>query len=121
LLAAEGFAASAPNYGQLPRHRDRVLAGSCPIVASYGRKDWTLPGAAGRLEETLTRLDVVHDVKEYDEAKHGFLFEHHGRAKWGEPWLVSYEEAAADDAWRRIFAFFAEHVKTAGDDRGGAA
>ncbi|HEU5035233.1 MAG TPA: dienelactone hydrolase family protein [Mycobacteriales bacterium] len=121
LVAAEGFAAAAPNYGQLPRQPERVLAGSCPIVASYGAKDWTLRGAAPKLERTLARLSVPHDVKEYADAGHGFLFEHHGKVKLMEPWMVRYDAAAADDAWRRIFDFFDEHLKVSGEDTGGAA
>jgi carboxymethylenebutenolidase len=111
LVASDGFDAAAPNYGQLPRQMDTVLAGGCPIVASYGGKDWTLPGAAGKLEDSLTRVGVEHDVKEYAEARHGFLFEHTGKAAWGEPWMVKYDAAAADDAWQRIFEFFGRHVK----------
>lgn len=111
LVAADGFAAAAPNYGQPPRDLVRSLEGSCPMVASYGGKDWTLRGAAPKIEAALTRLDVEHDVKEYAEASHGFLFEHTGRARWGEPWLVKFDADAADDAWRRIFAFFDQHVK----------
>jgi len=111
LVASDGFDAAAPNYGQLPRHIDTVLAGGCPIVASYGGKDWTLRGAAGKLEDSLTRVGVEHDVKEYADAKHGFLFEHTGKATLGEPWMVKYDPAAADDAWARIFAHFDDHLK----------
>jgi carboxymethylenebutenolidase len=111
LVASDGFDAAAPNYGQLPRNLDTTLAGSCPIVASYGARDRMLRGAAGKLEGALTRLGVEHDVKEYPTAKHGFLFEHTGRASLSEPLMVQYDEAAADDAWRRILAFFDEHVK----------
>jgi carboxymethylenebutenolidase len=111
LVATDGFEAAAPNYGQLPRHLDTVLAGGCPIVASYGGKDWTLRGAAGKLEDSLTRLGVEHDVKEYPDAKHGFLFEHTGKASLTEPLMVKYDPDAADDAWRRIHAFFDQHLK----------
>ena len=52
-------------------------------------------------------------MAEYPSATHGFLFPHTGAAKWAEPWLVRYDAAAADDAWRRIFDFFAAHLKEA--------
>jgi carboxymethylenebutenolidase len=65
LLAAPryGFAAASVNYGQVPQDADRLLAGSCPIVASYGGRDRTLKGRAWRLEDTLQRLGVEHDIK----------------------------------------------------------
>jgi len=53
--------------------RWRVLRGSCPIVASYGRRDRGLPGRAARLEQALSELEVPHDVKEYPDAGHAFL------------------------------------------------
>lgn len=110
LVAPEGFAAAAPNYGDLPRRPAEQLRGSCPVVASYGHKDRRLRGTADRLDAVLTTLDVEHDVKEYPTAKHGFLFEHTGKTGWTEPLMVAYDPAAADDAWQRIFAFFDKHL-----------
>ena len=51
LTANQGFDASAPNYGQVPRRAEQALAGACPIVASYGGRDRTLKGAATKLED----------------------------------------------------------------------
>lgn len=113
LVAPKGFAVSAPNYGHLPRKPELALSGSCPTVASYGAKDWTLKGAAPKLEAALTTLGVEHDVKEYATAKHGFLFEHTGKTAWSDPWMVSYDAASADDAWQRIFSFFDRHLDAA--------
>jgi carboxymethylenebutenolidase len=85
------------------------------VVASYGARDPQLKGAAAKLESVLDELSVEHDVKEYPTAKHGFLFEHTSRGtKWSEPWMVQYDAAAADDAWRRIFSFFDTHVGAEG-------
>ena len=110
LLAPDGFDAAAPNYGHLPRDAE-VLDGACPVVASYGGKDRMLKGAASKLEATLTRFGVEHDVKEYPQATHGFLFPHTGWLSVTEPLIVKYDAEAADDAWRRIFNFFDQHVK----------
>ena len=110
LVAPSGFAAAAPNYGDVPRRPAEQLRGSCPVVASYGYKDRRLRGSADKLASVLTTLDVDHDVKEYPTAKHGFLFEHTGRTSWTQPVMVQYDAAAADDAWQRIFAFFDKHV-----------
>ena len=111
LVAPSGFAAAAPNYGDLPRRPAEQLQGACPIVASYGYKDRRLRGSADKLDSVLTDLGVEHDVKEYPTAKHGFLFEHTGKVSWAEPVMIQYDAAAADDAWQRIFAFFDKHVK----------
>lgn len=107
------FAAAAVNYGPLPGNLDHVLQGSCPVVASYGGKDRTNRGAAAKLEASLTRLRVDHDVKEYPAASHSFLNVH----DHGLPLLVDkvtgfgYRDDAAADAWRRIDAFFDRHLR----------
>jgi carboxymethylenebutenolidase len=113
MVAPQGFDVSAPNYGHLPPKPLERMRGSCPTVASYGAKDWTLRGAAAKLETTLGTLDIEHDVKEYPTAKHGFLFEHTGKTSWSDPWMVAYDADAADDAWQRIFTFFDRHLRSA--------
>jgi carboxymethylenebutenolidase len=67
------FAASSVNYGEVPKDAIHRLAGACPIVGSYGRRDRSLPGRAERLRAALTDLDIEHDVKEYPDAGHSFL------------------------------------------------
>jgi carboxymethylenebutenolidase len=110
-----GFGVSSVNYGQLPASGPDVLAGACPIVASYGRRDLGLRGAAVKLEYHLTRLGVPHDVKEYPKASHQFL--NQGR---NGPWAlkalgriagIGPEPESAADAWQRIGAFFAVHLR----------
>ena len=73
LSASSGYAAAAVNYGQLPRDLDTALTGACPIVGSYGGRDPSLKGAAGRLDAALGKAGVIHDVKEYPTASHAFL------------------------------------------------
>jgi carboxymethylenebutenolidase len=113
MAVAPQFDVSAPNYGHLPPKPQERLRGSCPTVASYGAKDWTLKGAAGKLETALGTLEVERDVKEYPNAKHGFLFPHTGKTSWSDPWMVAYDAEAADDAWQRIFTFFDRHLRSA--------
>jgi carboxymethylenebutenolidase len=113
LTAGSGFAASAPNYAHLPKEADAVLRGACPIVASYGGRDYGLKGAADQLEAILDRAGVVHDVKEYPDAGHSFL----NRPNTGPaaPLLrvggVGYHGPSAEDAWGRILRFFDEHLR----------
>ncbi len=117
LAPGHGFAASSVNYGVLPDDLERVIAGACPIVASYGAKDMTLRGAAGRLKRALTSLGVDHDVKEYPDAGHSFLNDHDPRevpALLRVAWRVTqmgYHEPSAHDARQRIIAFFNRHLR----------
>jgi carboxymethylenebutenolidase len=117
LAPGHGFQASSVNYGMVPKSVDRLLAGACPIVGSFGRKDRTLRGAAGRLEGALGRLGIDHDVKEYPDAGHSFLNDHDsvlfhvaGRVMGGG----GYHEPSAQDARRRILAFFGRHLRPVG-------
>ncbi len=73
MAASRGFDASAPNYGPLPSDPHEVLRGACPVVASFGKRDVGLRGAAARLDAVLTEVGVEHDVKEYAGAGHSFL------------------------------------------------
>lgn len=117
LLAPGGnYDVSSVNYGEVPNDADAVLAGACPIVASYGAKDRTLKGRAARLDHALTLNGVAHDVKEYPAAGHGFLNQHEGApailiAVLGRLMGQGYEAAAADDARGRITAFFDRYLK----------
>src|SRR3954451_12376434 len=111
LVAARGFDAAAPNYGHLPSKPAARLAGACPVVASYGKSDLSLRGAAGKLERVLAEQGVEHDVKEYPGASHSFLNRHEGVWRVADRVLgIGLREEAADDAWRRIRGFFADHL-----------
>jgi carboxymethylenebutenolidase len=107
-----GFSAAAVNYGEVPQDAERVLAGSCPVVASYGARDLMGSAHPQRLEAALTALDVPHDVKVYPKAGHSFMSP--------KPPLLApvtalarldYKPEAADDAWRRILAFFGTYLR----------
>jgi carboxymethylenebutenolidase len=115
-LAPRGvFDATAPNYGVLPNgtEHNTALRRSCPVVASYGAKDRMLRGAAAKLEEALAEGDVPRDIKEYPDVGHSFM------NNWPTPAPLrlveriaglAYSEPEAEDAWRRILAFFGEHL-----------
>ncbi len=111
------FAAASVNYGEVPKDAAQRLAGACPIVASYGARDRTMPGRAARLQNALDQLGVEHDVKEYPDAGHSFL----NRINMG-PALgplvhiagFDHHHPSAEDAWRRILDFFDAHLQEAG-------
>jgi carboxymethylenebutenolidase len=114
LSASDGYDAAAVNYGQLPRHLDEALAAACPIVASYGGRDRSLRGAAGRLDAALEKAGVTHDVKEYPAASHAFLNDTETGPRGLRPLLrvagIGPEPESAKDAWNRIGLFFATHL-----------
>lgn len=114
LAATRRFDASAPYYGELPADLS-ALDGACPVVASFGGRDPSprLKGAAAKLEAALTEYGVPHDVKEYPDAGHSFA----NRLATGPlnallrvPRLA-YHHESAEDAWRRVLAFFANHLR----------
>jgi carboxymethylenebutenolidase len=110
LLARTGlYKVSAPFYGgqgvELPR--------SCPVVASFGGRDAGMRGVPEKVEADLERLGVPHDVKVYPEAGHSFYTQSsglRGRLLAGSPIHAGYHKASAEDAHRRVVAFFAEHL-----------
>jgi carboxymethylenebutenolidase len=106
------FSAAAVNYGEVPKDAGRVLAGSCPVIASYGARDPMGTSHPQRLEAALTALDVPHEVKVYPDAGHSFMSP--------KPALLrpvtalarlDFNPEATQDAWRRIFAFFGEYLR----------
>lgn len=116
LAAGWGYDASSVNYGGVPKDAQSYLADACPIVASYGAKDVTLRRAPEHLERALTANDVAHDIEVYPDAGHGFLNDHapSETPRWalvlGALSRTAYHEASAQDARRRIIAFFDEHL-----------
>jgi len=109
-----GYHAAAPNYGLVPKDAARLLADACPVVGSYGAKDWMMKGHAARLEKALTAAGIPHDVKEYPDSGHSFLNHHTGKVAAMDRILrTGYTPASADDAWARILSFFAEHLRGA--------
>ncbi|GAA2664795.1 dienelactone hydrolase family protein [Streptomyces vastus] len=109
------YDAASVNYGRLPKHLERALTGSCPVVASYGARDRTLKSAASDLEAALDRLGIVHDVKEYPEAGHSFLNDAEVGPRALRPLMrvagIRPHPESAVDAWQRIDGFFATHLK----------
>jgi carboxymethylenebutenolidase len=113
LLSTGTFDVASANYAHLPRDTATVLAGACPVVGSYGKRDNTLRGSAAKLEAALTAAGVEHDVKEYPQASHSFLNQHTS----GVPGALArvtgmnYHGPSAVDAWKRIDAFLDRHLR----------
>jgi carboxymethylenebutenolidase len=116
LAPGHGFAASSVNYGTVPKDAESLLRGACPIVGSFGARDWTprARGAAERLEQALTRLGIDHDVKEYPQAGHAFLNDHRDAfSRLMKVVGIGLHEPSAEDARDRIVTFFDHHLRSA--------
>lgn len=110
VLAPKGFSASAPFYGTpLPRRLSETLDGACPIVASFGRRDPIGIGAPARLRTVVEEKGITADIKVYPDAGHSFA-----NKLPGQPLIritgFGYNDAATEDAYARVFAFFDEHL-----------
>jgi len=113
LTAARGFDASAPNYAHLPKDLDGALEGACPVVASFGGRDVATREVREKLPGQLDALGVPHDIKIYPDAGHSFYTRTPGvlgQLSARAPIYAHYHEASAQDAHRRIVAFFREHL-----------
>jgi carboxymethylenebutenolidase len=114
LAGRPGWSAASVNYGRVPGNIGEVLAGACPVVASYGGKDRTMQGAAAALSRAADDSNIPADIKEYPQAGHGFI----NRITAVSPLTpvlkvmgVGYDHAAAADAKGRILAFFDTHLR----------
>jgi carboxymethylenebutenolidase len=106
-----GFDVAAVNYGEVPKDAERRLSGACPIVASYGGRDPMGTQHPERLQRALAVLEVPHDVEVYPGAGHRFMTESRGAgAVLAKAARMSFQPADAEDAWRRIFAFFDRYL-----------
>ena len=114
LAGRPGWSASSVNYGMVPDNVAEILAGACPVVASFGGKDKGLRGAANTLRRAAAEAGVPADVKEYPQANHAFI----NRITAVSPLTpmlsvvgIGYDHAAAADAKNRILAFFDTHLR----------
>ncbi|MAE94477.1 MAG: dienelactone hydrolase [Deltaproteobacteria bacterium] len=107
-----GFRVATPHYGEV-KPDPESYRDICPVVAGYGGRDLVFARKGRLLKSHLEALGVPHDVKIYDEAGHSYMSQH-------APWMMAvapftplrarYHEAAAEDSWQRILAFFRAHL-----------
>jgi carboxymethylenebutenolidase len=110
IMSPKGFGASAPFYGTpLPRQLAKTLDGACPIVASFGARDPLGVGAPDKLREVTAAKNITADIKAYPGVGHSFANKNPGQPL-ARILGFGYNEAATEDAWSRVFAFFGEHL-----------
>jgi carboxymethylenebutenolidase len=111
--ARGGLQVCAPYYGDTPTRAD-TLRQVCPVIAGYGELDKSYTKQGRRLEQHLQSLGIPHEVKIYPGVGHSFMNEFGAgfKAKLMRrtPLHAGYDENAAEDSWRRMLAFFGEHL-----------
>jgi carboxymethylenebutenolidase len=70
------------------------------ILAIYGADDARVTAEAPEVEAALVAAEKRHEIVVYPGAGHAFFF------NFG----MSYRPEAAQDAWRRTLAWFAEYL-----------
>ncbi|MEP6895205.1 MAG: dienelactone hydrolase family protein [Chloroflexota bacterium] len=97
-ITDKGMKAASVFYGANPKPLEAV-AEACPIIGSYPDKDFTTK-AARELEVSLTKYNVPHDIKIYDNTQHSFYSQQR----------TPFEVDASKDAWQRMLSFFQQHL-----------
>lgn len=97
-ITDKGMKAASIFYGANPKPLEAV-AEACPIIGSYPDKDFTT-SMARELETSLTKYNVPHDIKIYDNTQHSFYAQQR----------TPFEVAASKDAWQRMLSFFETHL-----------
>lgn len=91
------------NYGRLVTDPATIAKIEPALLGNFGAKDKGIPPEDVRkFTAALTAAGKQPDVKIYDDAGHGFMNSNN---------KAGYNSTAADDAWKRIDAFFAERLK----------
>ncbi len=111
--ARGGVQVCAPYYGDTPKEAD-ALRQVCPVIAGYGELDKSFADQGRRLEKHLASLGIPHEVKIYADVGHSYMNDFGGGVKSklmrSTPMRAGYNEEASEDSWRRMLAFFEEHL-----------
>ena len=98
-------------YGDV-RPRDELVR-VCPLTGGYGGLDRSFASKGRALIADLGALDKEHDIRMYEDAGHSYMSDagHPVLAWLTRPLMhVEYNEAAAEDSWRRMLTFFQKHL-----------
>jgi carboxymethylenebutenolidase len=90
-------------YGGHPNVKPDLAALQAPVLGLYAENDgFVTPQAARALEAKLKELGKQADIHIYPDADHGFFNDSRPQV---------YNREAAEDAWRRVLAFYRAHLK----------
>ena len=102
-VAQPMLAASVVNYGHLATDEASLKAIHAPLMGHFGATDRGIPAAdVEAFAAKLKSLGKEADVKVFPGVGHAFMNPNNREG---------YSAAAADEAWKRIDAFLAAHLK----------
>ena len=94
--------ATAPFYGDVPADTSIIEKLSAPVLFIGAEKDqWITLEKMNRLETALRQYGKEGEVQIYPGADHAFFNDTRPEV---------YARADAEDAWRRVIAFFNRHL-----------
>ena len=101
LLAAgePRLAAAVPFYGPLPEHAD-FSGSAAAVLAIYAALDQRVNAGRDAAKAALTKARLPHEIVTEPGADHAFFNDTGAR----------YRPEAANDAWRRLLAWYAAHL-----------
>ena len=103
-MAEPTLAACAVYYGAIPTESESLSAIQAPVIGFFGEKDEGIPEASVLdFETAMNGLGKSVSVHVYRNAGHAFA-NSEGR---------SFHREAAQDAWKKLTAFLAQHLKGA--------
>jgi carboxymethylenebutenolidase len=97
---SDGPSAAVIFYGSSPSQIEEAASVCCPVLGLYGETDTRITSNAPALADAMKAAGKSFEYHVYPGAPHGFFND-------GSP---AYNKAAAEDAWPRTLAFFAQHL-----------
>lgn len=88
--------AAVPFYGHAPEDLDRLQNISCPVLAFYGEKDQNLINQVPKVREKMEKYGKDFEAVVYPNTGHAFF---------NDTNPATYNEEAAEDAWRKTLTF----------------
>jgi carboxymethylenebutenolidase len=88
-------------YGRLQTETDALAPLTSPVLGIFGAEDRGIPlEGVRKFEAALAELGIPASIHVYEGADHAFA----------NPSGTRYKAEAAEDAWSKTLAFFAEHL-----------
>ncbi len=101
-MAEPTLAACAVYYGSIPTEPESLTAIQAPVIGFFGDKDEGIPEASVLAFDTeMQKLGKPIEVHVYRNAGHAFA----------NPNSKNFQHLAAEDAWKKLMAFFGKHLK----------
>lgn len=99
-----GIATWCPGGGEATIKRTKDIKGT--IYTFFGMEDNLIPlEQVEQIEGELQKHDIPHQVFRYEGAGHGFFCDHAERATFSDR-RSSYNQKAAQDAWKKVLDLF---------------